>query len=43
MGDEADYEIEQGLDLWVDHINGHPNYPDRCPYCEEENNYTEED
>ena len=32
----ADYNIEQGLDLWLDHLAGHPVYPDQCIYCEEE-------
>jgi hypothetical protein len=34
MGDEADYDIEQGLDMWNDHRCGHPNFhPEDCPYC----------
>jgi len=35
MGDIADYDIEQGMDMWLDHLAGHPNYPDVCPYCYE--------
>ncbi len=30
----ADYLIEQGEDLWFDHLAGHPNYDGHCPYCE---------
>jgi len=36
MGDITDYDIEQGLDFWQDHLAGHPNFPDECPYCWEE-------
>lgn len=33
MGDMADYNIECGMDQWIDHLAGHPTYPDECPYC----------
>jgi len=36
VGDIADYVNEQGEDLWFDHLAGHPNFPDICPYCEDE-------
>jgi len=36
MGDIADDLIEQGEDMYFDHLAGYPNFPDRCPYCEEE-------
>ena len=36
MGDIADYDIEQGEAMWFDHLAGHPNFPDECPYCEAE-------
>ena len=36
MGDMADYDIEQGQEMWWDHLAGHPNIPDECPYCEDE-------
>ena len=36
MGDMADYIIEQEQDFWFDHLAGHPNIPDECQYCEEE-------
>ncbi len=36
MGDMADHDLEQGMDLWFDHLAGHPSFPDRCPYCENE-------
>jgi len=36
MGDIADYLTENGMELWLDHLAGHPNYPDPCPYCEDE-------
>ena len=37
MGDMADYDIEQGEDMWFDHLAGHPQFPsDYCPYCEED-------
>lgn len=32
----ADYDFEIGSDLYFDHLNGHPNIQDQCPYCEEE-------
>ena len=39
MGDMADYDIEQGEDMWFDHLAGHPQFPsDYCPYCEEDDN-----
>lgn len=38
MGEIADYDIEQGEELWWDHQQGHPNIePTFCPYCAEEN------
>jgi len=36
MGEMADYDIEQGQDMWWDHLAGHPQFPDICPYCEDE-------
>jgi len=37
MGEMADYLIEQGEDMWFDHLSEHPHFPtDECPYCEEE-------
>ena len=36
MGDMADCDIEQGETMWIDHLAGHPNIPDICPYCEDE-------
>lgn len=36
MGEIADNLIEDGMDFYADHLNGHPNFPDNCPYCEEE-------
>ena len=36
MGDIADDLTEQGTELWLDHLAGHPNIPDQCPYCEDE-------
>ncbi len=32
----ADYDIEQGQNMWWDHQAGHSNFPDECPYCQEE-------
>ena len=42
MGDIADYDIEQGMDMWVAHTAGHC-FQD-CRYCDEEDEeewYTE--
>jgi len=36
MGEMADYDIEQGENMWFDHLAGHPDFPDECPYCKEE-------
>ena len=40
MGDMADALTEDELELWFDHLAGHPNIPDGCLYCEEEENET---
>lgn len=42
MGDMADYDIEQGMDMWMDHCAGHPQFPDPCPYCEDEDAKSEQ-
>lgn len=34
MGDMADYDIEQGEDMWFAHLSG--NCFEDCIYCEEE-------
>jgi hypothetical protein len=36
MGDMADYDIEQGEDMWFDHLHDHPRFDGFCPYCYEE-------
>jgi len=36
MGEMADYDIEQGENMWFDHLAEHPDFPDKCPYCKEE-------
>lgn len=36
MGDIADDYIDDGVLLWNDHLAGHPQFPDICPYCEDE-------
>ncbi len=42
MGDMADYDIEQGQEMWWDHLRGHDQFPsDECPYCEDEENDTQ--
>jgi len=35
MGDEAERQIEEGMDAWSRHISGDCG-PDRCQYCEDE-------
>ncbi len=34
MGDMADYDIEQGMDMWLAHRNGH--CLEDCRYCDED-------
>lgn len=34
MGDMADYDIEQGIDMWLAHQEGH--CLEDCRYCDEE-------
>jgi len=36
MGDAADYDIEQGEDMWFAHCAG--NCFEDCIYCEEDSN-----
>ena len=45
MGDIADDLTESGELMWFDHLAGHPQFPDQCPYCEyaEEQEQYEED
>lgn len=34
MGEMADALIEEQLDIYADHLNGHKCFrPDDCPYC----------
>lgn len=35
MSDMADYDIEQGMDMWAAHCGGH--CLEDCRYCDEEN------
>lgn len=36
MGEMAEYNIDEGMDLLIDHKLGHPNYDGPCPFCEDE-------
>jgi hypothetical protein len=41
MGDMADDLIEQGQELYWDHLAGHPRFDGPCPYCEDEDDEEE--
>ena len=41
MGDMADYNIEQSMDMWQAHVSG--NCFEDCRYCEEEDFKPEKD
>ena len=37
MGEMAEYDFEQGMDQWIDHLAGHTQWPSEyCPYCEDD-------
>ncbi len=42
MGDIADMLTENGEAMWFDHLASHPDIPDMCPYCEDENEENDE-